>query len=158
MSDKSNKFIPYNFNKHDRENILKQIKKRDDRLTIGDNSEQLIEDIRNSYTQLEIEYLLTSYEIQSKKYTDESIQKISTLCIAIVGLFISTTSIIKEKVYINLIFGFVIFILCVLILFILWRIFAPKGSRLNTAIFWLKQAKELDEPQKNEQTDKDDDE
>ena len=150
MSDKSNKFIPYNFNKHNRENILKQIKKRDDRLTIGDNSEQLIEDIRNSYTQLEIEYLLKSYEIQSKKYTDESIQKISTLCIAIVGLFISTTSIFKEKEYINLIFLLVIFTLCFLVIFILWRIFNPKGSRLETAIFWLKQAKKSSEPEKTD--------
>ena len=154
MLDKSNKFIPYNFNKNNKEYILTQIKNREDRLKSGYTPEQLIEGIRNSYTQIEIEYLLTNYEIQSKKYTDQSILSFVTLFIAIGAFAISC---FKEG-NINSIIGIAISIFIICILFIFSRAFSPKGSKLNTAIFWLTQAKEVDEPQKNEQTDKDDDE
>lgn len=153
MLDKSNKFIPYNFNKNNKEYILTQIKNRDDRLKSGYTPEQLIEGIRNSYTQIEIEYLLTNYEIQSKKYTDQNIQSFVTLFIAIGAFAISCLK--DEKIISSIIFCVIAFII---LYFILLRAFSPNGSKLNTAIFWLKQAKELDEPQKNEQTDKDDDE
>ncbi|MDQ7158411.1 hypothetical protein RCG63_00160 [Lactococcus lactis] len=155
MLDKSNKFIPYNFNKNNKEYILTQIKNRDDRLKSGYTPEQLIEGIRNSYTQIEIEYLLTNYEIQSKKYTDQSILSFVTLFIAI-GAF--AISYFKEVKNINSIMWFASIIIISCIVFIISRAFSPKGSKLNKAIFWLTQAKEVDEPQKNEQTDKDDDE
>ncbi|MDY4364267.1 hypothetical protein SM120_11560 [Lactococcus lactis subsp. lactis] len=151
LLDKSNKFIPYHFNSHNRANILKQIKNKEDSLTSGYTAEQLIEDIRNSYTQLEIEYLLTNYEIQSKKYTDQSIQSFVTLFIAIGAFAISC---FKEGKNINSIMWFAIIIGIICIVFIFSRAFSPNGSKLNTAIFWLTQAKKSSEPEK---TDKNND-
>lgn len=154
-SNNLNKFIPCQFNSDNRVNILIQIKNRNDSLTSEYTPEQLIEEIRNSYTQIEIEYLLTNYEIQSKKYTDQSILSFVTLFIAI-GAF--AISYFKEVKNINSIMWFASIIIIICIVFIISRAFSPNGSKLNTAIFWLTQAKEVDEPQKNEQTDKDDDE
>ena len=157
-SNKSNnldKFIPCQFNSDNIANILIQIKNRNDSLTSEYTPEQLIEEIRKSYTQIEIEYLLTNYEIKSKHYIDESIQRFVTLFIAIGAFGISY---FKEVENINSIMWFASIILIICIVFISSRAFSPNGSKLNTAIFWLTQAKEVDEPQKNEQTDKDDDE
>lgn len=171
-----NKLIKCTFNKSNRKEILGQLTNRARSSKNGVLYESLINEVRSSYTNIEIDYLLKSYEIKNKHYTDESIARFVTLLmgigafiISILSVFISILSVIissKNKipdinnVLMNtktaLVWTIVIIITgCILI--IVSRAFSSIGSKLNTAIFLLRQAKKLDGPQKNEQTDKVDD-
>lgn len=133
------------FNKENRKEILKQLVNKEESSKNIKDYKTLIDEVRNSYTNVEIDYLLQNYEIKNKHYTDESIKNFVTLFIAIgafaISVFKETHGILNTKnIFIITLVGAIIVISL--------RAFSPKGSELNTAIFLLKQAKKFEESSK----------
>ncbi|MCT0052251.1 hypothetical protein [Lactococcus lactis] len=138
-----NELTTCTFNQKNRRDILTELAKREKIAKDLKMYKTLIDEVRHYYMDVEIEYLLKNYEIDSKHYTDESIKNFVTLFIAIGAFAISA---FKEYKDINDIIIIFIITLIASILVVVFRAFSPRGSRLNTAIFLLEQAKKLPEP------------
>lgn len=134
-----------NFDSNSSKDILKQLSLKTKAANNTEAYTKLVTETRQNYTNIEIEYLLQNYEIQNKHYTDESIKNFVTLFIAI-GAF--AISVLKETH--NILSVTIVFLITLIgsIIVIAFRAFSPKGSKLNTAIFLLKQAKKLEESSK----------
>ncbi|MDM7535675.1 hypothetical protein QUE06_12125 [Lactococcus lactis] len=100
----------------------------------------LIKEIKDCNEPIELEHLLKRIKIENKLYTNESVTTFISLLIAL-GAFITSLNKGSQR--------YVIFVIYFTILVVLkFRVFTPRGKKLNTAIFYIEQA--LKEPKPRE--------
>lgn len=90
---------------------------------------------------IELEHLLKNIKIENKLYTNESVATFISLFLAL-GAFIIPLNTGSQR---YVIFG----IYFAILVFLKFRVFTPRGKKLNTAIFYIEQA--LKEPKPREE-------
>lgn len=101
----------------------------------------LIKEIKDYNKPIELEHLLKRIKTEHKLYTNESVATFISLLIAL-GAFITPLNKGSQR--------YVVFVIYFAILVVLkFRVYTPRGKKLNTAIFYIEQA--LKEPKPREE-------
>lgn len=144
----------YYFNEKSRKSILLQISSNIDQINNKKDYKILVREVRNSYSDIEINDLKKNYEIENGYYKSNNLVKFLALYTAMVALIMSFFSLNKSLLSLSSssnrlviwILSIVLFLLIIIGFFYRKARFTKKAKKLYPVIFLLEEVLKIPEP------------